>query len=63
MFCRHESSCATAGPDDRDRLLEALRRAGGKKNEAARLLGITRQALWKKIKKSGIRADYEQKNE
>lgn len=60
---KHKSSCATAGPDDRDRLLEALRRAGGKKNEAARLLGITRQALWKKIKKSGIRTDYEQKNE
>jgi len=30
-----------------------LRRAGGKKNKAARLLGITRQALWKKIRKSG----------
>ena len=60
---KHKSSCATAGPGERDRLLEALRRAGGKKNEAARLLGITRQALWKKIKKSGIRADYEQKNE
>ena len=56
---KHKSSSATSGPGERDRLLEALRQSGGKKNEAARLLGITRQALWKKIKKSGIRADYE----
>lgn len=58
-----QRSRISAGPSERDQLLEALRQAGGKKNEAARLLGITRQALWKKIKKSGIRADYRQKNE
>jgi two-component system, NtrC family, response regulator HydG len=60
---KHQSSSALAGPSERDRLLEALRQAGGKKNEAARLLGITRQALWKKIKKFRIRADYQLKNE
>ena len=41
-----------------DRILEAIKRAGGKKADAARLLGITRQALWKKIKKLGINADF-----
>jgi two-component system response regulator HydG len=60
---KQQHSCISAGPSERDRLLEALRQAGGKKNEAARLLGITRQALWKKIKKYRIQADYEQKNE
>jgi transcriptional regulator of acetoin/glycerol metabolism len=60
---KQKHSYATAGPSERDRLLEALRQAGGKRNEAARLLGISRQALWKKIKKSRIGADYAQKNE
>jgi two-component system response regulator HydG len=41
-----------------ERVLEAMRRAKGKKTEAARLLGISRQALWKKMKKLGIRTDY-----
>ena len=40
-----------------DRVLQAMRHANGKKSEAARLLGITRQALWKKIKKLGIEWD------
>jgi two-component system response regulator HydG len=36
------------------RVLDAMRQANGKKGEAARLLGISRQALWKKVKKLGI---------
>ena len=43
---------------EEDRILEAIRQAGGKKTEAARSLGITRQTLWKKIKKFSIKADY-----
>jgi transcriptional regulator with PAS, ATPase and Fis domain len=43
---------------EQDRILEAIRQAGGKKTDAARSLGITRQALWKKIKKFGIKTDY-----
>ena len=46
-----------AEPDQdpqRQRILEALRRAGGKKTEAARLLGISRVTLWKHMKKLGI---------
>ena len=41
-----------------DRVLEALKQAEGKKSEAARLLGISRQALWKKMKKLGISNDF-----
>jgi PAS domain S-box-containing protein len=41
-----------------ERVLEAMRKAKGKKTEAARLLGISRQALWKKMKKLGITTDY-----
>ena len=43
---------------ERERILQAMRQAGGKKVDAARSLGITRQSLWKKIKKLGIRIDY-----
>ena len=39
-------------------VLEALRQSGGKKAEAAKLLGISRQALWKKIVKLGIKHDF-----
>jgi two-component system response regulator HydG len=39
-------------------VVKALREAGGKKTEAARLLGISRQALWKKMAKLGIKHDF-----
>ncbi len=35
-------------------VLEALEQAHGEKNKAAKILGISRQALWKRIKKYGI---------
>ncbi len=44
--------------DETERVLEAISRAGGKKNEAAKLLGISRQALWNKMKKLGIESQY-----
>jgi two-component system, NtrC family, response regulator HydG len=44
--------------EETERVLEAMRQAEGKKAKAARLLGITRQALWKKMKKLGIQPEY-----
>ena len=38
----------------RDALLEALRQTGGNQSEAARLLGVSRVTVWKRIKKFGI---------
>ncbi len=43
---------------EEERVLEAMKQANGKKSDAARLLGITRQALWKKMKKLRISVDY-----
>jgi len=39
---------------DKQKVVAALEEAGGKKSEAAKRLGISRQALWKRIKKYGI---------
>ena len=41
---------------ERQLILEALGRAGGVQVRAARLLGITEQSLWYRIKKHGIQA-------
>jgi PAS domain S-box-containing protein len=39
---------------ERQRLLAALDQAGGKKGEAARILGISRVTLWKRLKKHDL---------
>jgi PAS domain S-box-containing protein len=52
-FC--DACSATRGNND---LIDALRKTGGVKTEAAKLLGISRQALWKRMKKLGVKADY-----
>ncbi|MBN1755141.1 sigma-54-dependent Fis family transcriptional regulator [bacterium] len=39
---------------ERTLLIEALRKSGGNKTEAAKILGITRRAIYSKIKKLGI---------
>lgn len=39
---------------EKQKILSALRQTGGKKIEAAKLLGITRKVLWKKLKEYGI---------
>jgi PAS domain S-box-containing protein len=41
----------------RERLTEALAAAGGRRAEAAVILGISRTTLWKRIKKYGIQVD------
>lgn len=39
---------------ERDRLIRALKKTYGNQTEAARLLGVSRVTVWKKIKKYGI---------
>lgn len=39
---------------ERDRLLSTLRRTGWNRTEAARLLGVSRVTIWKRMKKLGI---------
>jgi transcriptional regulator of acetoin/glycerol metabolism len=43
-----------ANNSERDRLVEALRRANGNRSEAARLLGIGRATLYRKLSALGI---------
>jgi PAS domain S-box-containing protein len=40
--------------DPREQLLRALRRTGGNQSEAARILGVSRVTVWKRMKKYGI---------
>ena len=44
-------------PDERRRLIAAINEAGGKKSEAAQLLGISRVTLWKLLKAHNIQVD------
>jgi DNA-binding NtrC family response regulator len=44
----------TLAEAERDLIEAAMRKAGGNKNEAARLLGIDRQRLYRKIEKYGL---------
>jgi transcriptional regulator with PAS, ATPase and Fis domain len=56
--CQPRSPGATpADETEMELVLNALERSGGKKIDAARRLGISRQALWKKIVKLGISND------
>ncbi|MCK9375171.1 MAG: sigma 54-interacting transcriptional regulator [Syntrophobacterales bacterium] len=48
---------AGRGLDERQRLIDAINEAGGKKSEAARLLGISRVTLWKLLKAHDIQVD------
>jgi DNA-binding NtrC family response regulator len=47
------ASLSVAG-DERERILEALRSAFGNQTEAARMLGISRQTLLKKLDRLGV---------
>lgn len=42
------------GPSDRGRILDALEKANGNKTRAARLLGINRRTLYRKIEQFGL---------
>lgn len=40
--------------DERNKLIQVLQQAGGNQSEAARMLGVSRVTIWKRIKKYGI---------
>jgi len=45
---------AEAFSREREKFLETLKEAGGNQSEAARILGVSRVTIWKRIKKYGI---------
>ncbi|MFZ7125364.1 MAG: sigma-54 interaction domain-containing protein [Desulfobacterales bacterium] len=47
----------TVDTGERTRLIDALKQAGGNKAEAARILGISRMALYNRLKKFGIEVE------
>lgn len=46
--------CYQSDSDERDRFLKVLQQAGGNQSEAARILGVSRVTIWKRMKKYGI---------
>ena len=40
--------------EEREKLINTLRRFGGNQSETARVLGVSRVTIWKRIKKYGI---------
>lgn len=48
--CRLDPGCL----DERARLIQVLRETGGNQSGAARLLGVSRVTVWKRLKKYGI---------
>jgi transcriptional regulator with PAS, ATPase and Fis domain len=45
---------ATSSQEERKKLIDTLRQVGGNQSEAARILGVSRVTIWKRIKKYGI---------
>ena len=45
---------AAAWEVEREKLIQTLRQVGGNQSEAARLLGVSRVTVWKRIKKYGV---------
>jgi transcriptional regulator of acetoin/glycerol metabolism len=50
---KHPQSAAS-WEQQRKKLIQTLRQVGGNQSEAARLLGVSRVTVWKRIKKYGI---------
>ncbi len=50
LACKLDPACVK----DREQLIEVLRQTGGNQSKAARMLGVSRVTIWKRIKKFGI---------
>jgi transcriptional regulator of acetoin/glycerol metabolism len=48
--CQLDPSCVK----DREGLIQVLRQAGGNQSKAARMLGVSRVTVWKRMNKLGI---------
>jgi len=48
------SICYPDDSDEREKFLKVLQQAGGNQSEAARMLGVSRVTIWKRMKKYGI---------
>ncbi|WP_372932382.1 helix-turn-helix domain-containing protein, partial [Shewanella putrefaciens] len=46
--------CYQDDSGERETFLKVLQQAGGNQSEAARILGVSRVTIWKRIKKYGI---------
>jgi transcriptional regulator of acetoin/glycerol metabolism len=50
---------APSGSPEAARIADALRRSGGSRERAAKLLGISRITLWRRMKEHGLLASHE----
>ena len=50
IVCELDPACT----NDRDQLIEVLRKTDGNQSKAAKILGVSRVTVWKRIKKFGI---------
>ncbi|MCD6298330.1 MAG: sigma-54-dependent Fis family transcriptional regulator, partial [Deltaproteobacteria bacterium] len=57
LSARQSNLLSQSAEHKKERLLEVLKRTGGNKSEAARILGISRVTLWKRLKAYDIRVD------
>lgn len=48
------ANCSRNDSGEREKFLKVLQQAGGNQSEAARILGISRVTIWKRMKKYGI---------
>ena len=50
VVCELDPDCVK----DREKMIDVLRQAGGNQSKAARMLGVSRVTVWKRMKKLGI---------
>jgi two-component system response regulator HydG len=55
----HSHQDAGSREEERAKLINTLRRVGGNQSKAARLLGVSRVTVWKRIKKYAINLEAE----